>query len=51
MSRNEPLSGRTVAVSISESPDMKVLGLAQEHLDDAMSEVARHLMAMGARLV
>jgi hypothetical protein len=51
MSRNEPLSGRTVAVSISESPDMKVLGLAEEHLDDAMSEVARHLLAMGARLV
>ncbi len=51
MSSNEPLSGRTVAVSISESPDMGVLGLAQEHLDDAMSEVARHLLAMGARLV
>lgn len=51
MSRDEPLNGLMVAVSISESPDMEVLGLAQEHLDDAMSEVARHLMAMGARLV
>ena len=51
MSRNEPLSGRTIAVSISRSPEMKVLGLAQEHLDDAMSEIARHLLAMGANLV
>lgn len=30
---------------------MEVLGLAQEHPDDAMAEVARHLMAMGTRLV
>jgi hypothetical protein len=51
MSLNEPLSGRVIAVSISQSPDMEMLGLAQEHLDDAMAEVARHLMALGARLV
>lgn len=51
MSSNEPLSGRVIAVSISRSPDMEVLGLAQEHLDDAMAEVARHLLAMGVRLV
>lgn len=51
MSQNEPLSGHVIAVSISHSPDMAVLGLAQEHLDDAMAEVARHLLAMGARLV
>ena len=30
---------------------MPLLGLAEEHLRDAMSEVARHLLAMGARLV
>ena len=51
MSYQEPLSRRAIAVSISESPDMASLGLAKEHLDDAMAEVARHLLAMGARLV
>lgn len=50
MSYQEPLSQITVAISISESADMPVLGLAEEHLRDAMAEVARHLLAMGARL-
>jgi hypothetical protein len=30
---------------------MAALGLAPEHLRDAMAEIARHLLAMGARLV
>jgi hypothetical protein len=47
----EPLSQKAVAISIADSPDMMVLGLAAEHLRDAMTEVARHLLAMGARLV
>src|SRR5262245_20038241 len=51
MNDNEPLSGCVIAVSISNSPDMKELGLANEHLDDAMSEIARHLLAMEAHLV
>lgn len=51
MSYQEPLSQATVAISISDSTDMSVLGLAEEHLRDAMTEVARHLLAMGARLV
>jgi hypothetical protein len=51
MTYQEPLSRKAVAISISESPDMAVLGLAEEHLRDAMAEVARHLLAMGARLV
>jgi hypothetical protein len=51
MSYQEPLSKHSIAISISESPDMAVLGLAREHLDDAMAEVARHLLAMGARLM
>jgi hypothetical protein len=33
-----------VAISISESPDMGILGLATEHLDDAMAEIARHIL-------
>lgn len=47
----EPLSQKAVAISISESADMMAFGLAAEHLRDAMTEVARHLLAMGARLV
>lgn len=51
MSYQEPLSRKAVAISISESADMALLGLAEEHLRDAMAEVARHLLAMGARLI
>ncbi|AZO47632.1 MAG: hypothetical protein EOS54_20330 [Mesorhizobium sp.] len=51
MNYREPLSQRAVAISISTSPDMALLGLGPEHLDDAMTEVARHLLAMGARLL
>jgi hypothetical protein len=51
MTYQEPLSQKAVAISISESDDMAILGLAEEHLRDAMAEVARHLLAMGARLV
>lgn len=51
MRYQEPLSQMAVAVSISDSPDMPELGLSEEHLRDAMAEVARHLLAMGARLV
>ena len=51
MSYQEPLSQKAVAIAISDSPDMAALGLAPEHLRDAMAEIARHLLAMGARLV
>lgn len=51
MTYREPLSQKAIGISISGSQDMEVLGLAEEHLRDAMAEVARHLLAMGARLV
>lgn len=51
MSYKEPLSHHSIAISISDSPDMAVLGLSDEHLHDAMAEVARYMLAMGARLV
>lgn len=51
MSYREALSQCTVAISTSESPDMPALGLSDEHLRDAMTEIARHLLALGARLV
>jgi len=50
MSYREPLSQLAIAISISESPDMPALGLSQAHLEDAMAEIARHLLALGARL-
>lgn len=51
MTYREPLSQKAIGISISGSQDMDALGLAEEHLRDAMAEVARHLLAMGARLV
>lgn len=51
MSYREALSQHLVGISTSESLDMPALGLSEEHLRDAMAEVARHLLALGARLV
>lgn len=50
MTYREALSQRVVAISTSESPDMPALGLSDQHLRDAMTEIARHLLALGARL-
>lgn len=50
MSYQEVLGDHVIAVSISESPDMGYLGLSKEHLRDAMAEISRHLLALGARL-
>lgn len=41
---------RVVAISVSESPDMAVLGLSNDHLEDAMCEIAMYLLADGADL-
>jgi SLOG cluster2 len=51
MTYREALSRHTVAISISESADMAALGLSEQHLRDAMTEVARHLLALGAQVV
>lgn len=40
----------TVAISISESPDMSVFGLSDGHLRDAMAEIALQLLASGTSL-
>ena len=40
----------TVAISTSESPDMRVLGLGDEHLRNAMADIAVHLLASGRSL-
>lgn len=50
MAYSEALSARTVGISISDSPDLGALGMAPPHLQDAMAELARHLLALGARV-
>lgn len=50
MSYQEVLGQQVIAISTSESPDMPALGLTEGHLRDAMVEIARHLLALGARL-
>lgn len=47
----KPIGHQVVAISISESPGLAELGLGKEHLEDAMTEVARHLLAIGASLL
>ncbi len=39
-----------VGVSVSESPDLRALGLSDGHLHDAMAEIALHLLASGRSL-
>lgn len=39
-----------VAISISESPDMAALGLSNEHLHDAMAEIALQVLSSGTSL-
>lgn len=50
MTYQEVLERGVVAISVSETPDMHILGLTEEHLKDAMTEIARYLLALGARL-
>ena len=51
MSNCEASCQRVIAVSTSESSDMPALGLSDEHLRDAMAEIARHVLRTGSRLV
>jgi hypothetical protein len=45
-----PLKGRLIGISISNSTDLSERGMSQEHLEDAMVECARYLLAQGASL-
>lgn len=51
MSYKEALDGSKIAISISESEHMNALGLSEAHLIEAMCEVARHMLALGATLL
>lgn len=45
-----PFTGRMIALSISESPDLAGLGLGDEHLVEAMFEFARYIVQLGGRV-
>ena len=47
MMRTGNLSRRTIALSISESPDMGTYGLSLGHLREALADFAIHLLASG----
>ena len=51
MTGNHIPVSETVAISVSESPDMEVLGLNQEHLKDATCKIALHMLSHGLNLV
>ena len=47
---NNPLAGRVLGISISESPDLEALGFSEIHLRDALIEFARYMLAAGATI-
>lgn len=47
---SEALRGRTIALSISESPDLGRLGFGLPHLRETALEIARYLLMSGASL-
>ncbi len=47
---NNPLVGRVLGISISESPDLEALGFSETHLRDALVEFARYMLAAGATI-
>ena len=50
MRTETPTDRPSVAISISESPDMGILGFGKGHLRDAMADIAAHLLASGYNL-
>lgn len=50
MTTRKPTPRASVAISISESPDMGILGFGKGHLRDAMADIATHLLASGYNL-
>lgn len=46
----DPLDGRTLAISVSHSPDLGRLGLSETHVTAALGEIARVVLASGGSL-
>lgn len=49
--KERPLTGKRVAISVSESTDIESIGLDPLHLDNASMEMCRYLLLRGATLV
>jgi SLOG cluster2 len=45
------LAGKTIALSVSLPEDMAQIGMGPEHFNDALGEITRQLLALGARLM
>jgi len=45
------LTGKKIAVSISESEDLELLGFSDAHQQDAMVEFARYMLVQGSTLI
>jgi hypothetical protein len=45
------LAGKSIALSVSQPDDIASLGMGPEHLQDALAEISRQLLALGAQLV
>ena len=50
MTSKDTHTPKVIAISTSESPDMAVFGLSDEHLKEAMAEISMYLLATGANL-
>ena len=50
MIATQAFNPQTIGISISESPDMASFGLIDAHLNDAMVNIATHLLAAGDNL-
>lgn len=50
ISRKYFLKGKTIGISISESDNLSELGYGVSHLNDAMIEIARYILASGGKL-
>lgn len=49
--KNALLFGRKIAISVSSSEDLEILGLSENHLKDISIEIARYLIVNGATLL
>ncbi len=47
MTSSHTETSTAVGISVSESPDLRALGLSHGHLRDAMAEIALHVLASG----
>lgn len=50
MTQSKPVTSEVVAISVSDSPDLAVLGFSERHLKNAMADLALFMLAEGMNL-